>query len=122
WSNKMVGSEDPEYIVSDEEIFNAQVEMFMYAQQLADQRRAEPRDDIISALLSAEVDGDSLSDMDFNLFFLLLSVAGTRPHATRSRTACTRSWRTRTSTTFWSQIHRRASSRRRRRSCGGPRP
>jgi len=76
WSNKMVGSEDPEYIVSDEEIFNAQVEMFMYAQQLADQRRAEPRDDIISALLSAEVDGDSLSDMDFNLFFLLLSVAG----------------------------------------------
>jgi cholest-4-en-3-one 26-monooxygenase len=76
WSNRMVGSEDPEYIVSDEEIFNAQVEMFMYAQQLADSRRQEPRDDIITALLSAEVDGESLSDMDFNLFFLLLSVAG----------------------------------------------
>jgi cholest-4-en-3-one 26-monooxygenase len=76
WSNRMVGSEDPEYIVSDEEIFNAQVEMFMYAQQLADKRRAEPTDDIITALLSAEVDGESLSDMDFNLFFLLLSVAG----------------------------------------------
>jgi cholest-4-en-3-one 26-monooxygenase len=76
WSNRMVGSEDPEYIVSDEEIFNAQVEMFMYAQQLADSRRKEPRDDIITALLSAEVDGESLSDMDFNLFFLLLSVAG----------------------------------------------
>jgi cholest-4-en-3-one 26-monooxygenase len=76
WSNRMVGSEDPEYIVSDEEIFNAQVEMFMYAQQLADNRRKEPRDDIITALLSAEVDGESLSDMDFNLFFLLLSVAG----------------------------------------------
>ena len=76
WSNRMVGSEDPEYIVSDEEIFQAQVEMFMYAQQLADTRRQEPRDDIITALLSAEVDGESLSDMDFNLFFLLLSVAG----------------------------------------------
>ena len=76
WSNRMVGSEDPEYIVSDEEIFNAQVEMFMYAQQVADTRRKEPRDDIITALLSAEVDGESLSDMDFNLFFLLLSVAG----------------------------------------------
>jgi cholest-4-en-3-one 26-monooxygenase len=76
WSNRMVGSEDPEYIVSEEEIFNAQVEMFMYAQQLADSRRKEPRDDIITALLSAEVDGESLSDMDFNLFFLLLSVAG----------------------------------------------
>jgi cholest-4-en-3-one 26-monooxygenase len=76
WSNRMVGSEDPEYIVTDEEIFQAQVEMFMYAQQLADNRRKEPRDDIITALLSAEVDGESLSDMDFNLFFLLLSVAG----------------------------------------------
>jgi cholest-4-en-3-one 26-monooxygenase len=76
WSNRMVGSEDPEYIVSEEEVFNAQVEMFMYAQALAEKRRAEPRDDIVSALLSAEVDGDSLSDMDFNLFFLLLSVAG----------------------------------------------
>jgi cholest-4-en-3-one 26-monooxygenase len=57
-------------------VFNAQVEMFMYAQQLADQRRANPQDDIVSKLLAAEVDGDSLSDMDFNLFFMLLSVAG----------------------------------------------
>jgi cholest-4-en-3-one 26-monooxygenase len=62
--------------VSAEEVFNAQVEMFMYAQQLADKRRAEPTDDIITALLSGEVDGESLSDMDFNLFFMLLSVAG----------------------------------------------
>ena len=50
--------------------------MFVYAQQLADERRQESGDDIITALLSAEVDGESLSDMDFNLFFLLLSVAG----------------------------------------------
>jgi cholest-4-en-3-one 26-monooxygenase len=76
WSNRMIGSEDPEYMVSAEETFNAQVEMFLYAQQLAEKRRAEPSDDIITALLSAEVDGESLSDMDFNLFFLLLSGAG----------------------------------------------
>jgi cholest-4-en-3-one 26-monooxygenase len=76
WSNRMIGSEDPEYRVSDEEIAAAQIEMFMYAQQLAEQRRQSPSDDIISALLSADVDGESLSDMDFNLFFLLLSVAG----------------------------------------------
>ncbi len=76
WSNRMIGSEDPEYMVGDEEVFQAQVEMFMYAQALAEKRRANPQDDIITALLSAEVDGDSLSDMDFNLFFLLLSVAG----------------------------------------------
>jgi cholest-4-en-3-one 26-monooxygenase len=76
WSNRMIGSEDPEYMVDQSEVFNAQVEMFMYANELAQQRRAEPRDDIITALLNSEVDGDRLSEMDFNLFFLLISVAG----------------------------------------------
>jgi cholest-4-en-3-one 26-monooxygenase len=76
WSNRMIGAEDPEYRVSEEKLFEAQVEMFMYAQGLAEKHRQKPEDDIINALLSAEVDGESLSDMDFNLFFLLLSVAG----------------------------------------------
>jgi cholest-4-en-3-one 26-monooxygenase len=76
WSNRMIGSEDPEYQMTVEEVQSAQVEMFMYAQQLADERRASPRDDIMTTLLSADIDGDQLSDMDFNLFFLLLSVAG----------------------------------------------
>jgi cholest-4-en-3-one 26-monooxygenase len=76
WSNRMIGSEDPEYQVAEEEVFQAQVEMFMYASQLAAERRENPRDDIMTTLLNAEIDGDSLSDMDFNLFFLLLSVAG----------------------------------------------
>jgi cholest-4-en-3-one 26-monooxygenase len=76
WSNRMIGSEDPEYIVSEEEVMNAQVEMFMYANELAARRREDPQDDIITALLTAEVDGDKLSEMDFNLFFLLIAVAG----------------------------------------------
>jgi cholest-4-en-3-one 26-monooxygenase len=76
WSNRMIGSEDPEYTVDQEEVQAAFVEMFLYAQQLAEKRRAEPRDDIISKLLSADVDGDQLTEMDFNLFFLLLAVAG----------------------------------------------
>jgi len=76
WSNRMIGSEDPEYTVSVEEVQTAQIEMFMYANELAAQRRQERRDDIVTALLEAEVDGDRLSEMDFNLFFLLLAVAG----------------------------------------------
>jgi cholest-4-en-3-one 26-monooxygenase len=76
WSNRMVGSEDPEYQVSDDHVMEAQVEMFMYAQALAEKRRAEPQEDIVTTLLNAEVDGDTLSEMDFNLFFMLLSVAG----------------------------------------------
>ena len=76
WSNRMIGSEDPEYTVEAEQVQAAFVEMFLYAQQLAASRKAEPRDDIISKLLSADVDGDELTEMDFNLFFLLLAVAG----------------------------------------------
>ncbi len=76
WSNRMIGSEDPEYSVSAEHVQEAQIEMFMYAQALADRKRNDPQDDIISKLLSADIDGDQLSEMDFNLFFLLLAVAG----------------------------------------------
>jgi cholest-4-en-3-one 26-monooxygenase len=76
WSNRMIGSEDPEYFVSSDATTAAQVEMFLYAQQLADDRRREPRRDIVTTLLEAEVDGDRLSELDFNLFFLLLAVAG----------------------------------------------
>jgi cholest-4-en-3-one 26-monooxygenase len=76
WSNRMVGSEDPEYSVSLDKANEARIEMFLYANQLAERRRAEPQDDIITTLLSAEVDGDRLSEMEFNLFFMLLSVAG----------------------------------------------
>ncbi len=76
WSNRMIGSEDPEYAVSEERVQEAQIEMFAYAEKLATERRARPRDDIVTRLLNAEVDGHRLSDLDFNLFFLLLAVAG----------------------------------------------
>lgn len=77
WSNQMIaGGDDPEYQVAEDLLGGAYVGMFSYAQQLADQRRAEPRDDIVTTLLNAEVDGERLSDMDFNMFFLLLAVAG----------------------------------------------
>jgi cholest-4-en-3-one 26-monooxygenase len=76
WSNRMIGSEDPEYLVSQDQAFAAQFEMFAYAAELAAQRRQQPRDDIMTALLNSEIDGDKLTEMEFNLFFLLLSVAG----------------------------------------------
>jgi len=76
WSNRMIGSEDPEYGVSPEEARGAAIEMYMYSNELAKQRRGEPRDDIVTALLNADVNGDQLSEMDFDLFFLLLAVAG----------------------------------------------
>jgi cholest-4-en-3-one 26-monooxygenase len=75
-SNRMVGSADPEYQLEAEAAGVAAMEMFAYAQALADDRRASPRDDIVSTLLTAEVDGERLSELEFNLFFMLLAVAG----------------------------------------------
>jgi len=76
WSNRMIGSEDPEYAVEESRIQEAQIEMFMYSEQLAADRRTNPQKDIITTLLNAEVDGHQLDELDFNLFFLLLAVAG----------------------------------------------
>ena len=82
WSNTMIGSDDPEYASEKDEAgqtaesMAASAELYAYAQGLAEDRRANPRDDIVSDLVQAEIDGDVLSDTDFNLFFLLLAVAG----------------------------------------------
>jgi cytochrome P450 len=40
------------------------------------ERRAAPRDDLISNLIAAEVDGERLTDQEICAFFVLLSVAG----------------------------------------------
>jgi cholest-4-en-3-one 26-monooxygenase len=76
WSNHMVGSEDPEYKVSPEHAMEASMELYAYANQLAAEKRANPTDDIISALLGAEVEGERLTELEFDLFFMLLAVAG----------------------------------------------
>ena len=74
WSNQMVGFDDPEY---GEQISRAaSMEMFMYANQLALARKESLRDDLVSVLMSAEVDGEKLSEVEFDSFFLLLAVAG----------------------------------------------
>ena len=76
WSNQLVGSQDPEYQVSRDEVMSSAIELFQYANALGKQRRNEPKDDIVTALLTAEVDGDTLTEQDFDLFFMLLAVAG----------------------------------------------
>ena len=76
WSNRMIGSEDPEYATTAEDVQEAFVEMFMYANDLAAEKRANPGDDIISVLLDAEVEGERLTDLEFDVFFELLAVAG----------------------------------------------
>ena len=52
------------------------MQMFQYGTELAARKRADPGDDIATSLLHAEVDGERLTDLEFNLFFLLLINAG----------------------------------------------
>jgi len=47
-----------------------------YYQDMVDQRRADPRDDLTSELLEAELDGDKLTDEEVIAFLFLMVVAG----------------------------------------------
>jgi cholest-4-en-3-one 26-monooxygenase len=76
WSNRMIGFTDPEYGTSLEGGAQAAAEMFAYCDELAKKRLEDPKDDVVSILLQADVDGQKLDTMEFNFFFLLLSVAG----------------------------------------------
>ena len=75
WSNRLIGAEDPEY-GSPIDAQLAVMELFQYGAWLAEQRRASAQDDIVSTLVHADVDGEKLGGLDFNMFFFLLVIAG----------------------------------------------
>ena len=63
-------------LVNDARVAEAGMEIFAYATELAATKRTQPGDDIATSLLHAEVDGQRLTDLEFNFFFLLLLNAG----------------------------------------------
>jgi len=54
----------------------AVLEMMRYSAGVRAAKRARPADDLASVLLRAELDGERLGDLEFDLFFLLLINAG----------------------------------------------
>jgi methyl-branched lipid omega-hydroxylase len=76
WTNVILGVGDPEYVGSFEELMGVLFAMFQYAQALGEDRLANPRDDIATVLMQAEVDGERLTSQEFGSFFILLVVAG----------------------------------------------
>lgn len=76
WSNQMLAYDDPEYQLDPDTPKIAAAELFMYAHELAVERSAQPRDDLVSELMHGEVEGHRLSMEEFNSFFMLLLVAG----------------------------------------------
>jgi cholest-4-en-3-one 26-monooxygenase len=84
-SNKLIGNEDPDYGTTEDDMRQATIDLYMLAHRLADERRKEPKNDIITVLLNSEVEGDRLSELDFDAFFILLTIAGNE--TTRNQTS-----------------------------------
>ncbi len=79
-SNVILGAADPEYVPDEdkrfEAIMNAGAGLASLMNDLSARRQAEPTDDLTTALIHAEVDGERLSHADLASFFILLVVAG----------------------------------------------
>ncbi|MER6810600.1 cytochrome P450 [Spirillospora sp. NPDC000708] len=74
WSESIIPGAAPE--LSDEERAALRMEAGVYLVEVSNERRAAPRDDVISQLAQAEVDGDRLTDIEMVMFLIQLLVAG----------------------------------------------
>src|SRR5205823_4212150 len=54
----------------------AAIELFTYYDAMVAERQARPTDDLTSALIAAEVDGDRLTQQEITGFLFLMVVAG----------------------------------------------
>lgn len=73
WSNQMLASDDPD-VGGDPEVASA--EILGYAMMMAADRKANPRDDIVTKLVHAGESGRGLNDDEFGFFVIILTVAG----------------------------------------------
>jgi cholest-4-en-3-one 26-monooxygenase len=73
WTNCIMNTDDPDFD-SDPTVANA--ELMGYAHNMAEERRRCPADDIVTRLIQADVDGESMDDVEFAFFVILLAVAG----------------------------------------------
>jgi cholest-4-en-3-one 26-monooxygenase len=74
WSNMLVSYDDPDFSPEDGQI--AMVEMLTYFMEMSEDRKACPAEDIVTKLVTAEIDGEELTTDEFGFFTMMLSVAG----------------------------------------------
>ena len=81
-TNIILGAGDPEYVDASTPteiataLLTAGGELAALVQELGEQRRGNPTDDLTSALVNAEVEGETLTQQELGSFFVLLVVAG----------------------------------------------
>ena len=88
WGDRMIANTDPDFadVLHDSpesEQYRlvpfrspASLELFEYGHAIAAERRAHATDDLVSNLVHAEIDGERLTEQEFDTMFLLLVVAG----------------------------------------------
>jgi cytochrome P450 len=79
-TNVILGAGDPEFISDPQliipKLLQAGAELANCAKELGRDRVKNPTDDLTSALVNAEVDGERLDENELGSFFVLLAVAG----------------------------------------------
>lgn len=73
WTNAIMNTDDPDF---DSDPTTANAELMGYAYTMAEERRRCPADDIVTKLVQADIEGDSLGEVEFAFFVILLAVAG----------------------------------------------
>ena len=76
WTNIILGFGDPDLTTDFDEFLKVAFDIGAYATALAEDRRVNPRDDLTTSLVAAEVDGERLTSAEIASFFILLAVAG----------------------------------------------
>lgn len=80
-ANAMINAADPESTDLGTDrmtvLVTSAIALTALGTEIAAERRLEPRDDLLTALVQAEVDGRGLSDAEIGAFVVLLSSAGT---------------------------------------------
>ncbi len=80
WTNEIVGSGDPEYQAegadSRETANQARQALFEYFAAMIEERRKKPREDIVSVLANAQLQGAPLPAFELLSYYFLLVVAG----------------------------------------------
>jgi cytochrome P450 len=78
-TNVILGAGDPEFVGTDDVVgalFDAGMTLTSLMNEIADARRANPTDDLTSALVHNDVGEDMLAPHEIAPFFILLAVAG----------------------------------------------
>lgn len=73
WSNVIMNTDDPDF---EGDAVAANAALMGYAYNMAEQRRRNPTEDIVSRLVHSTIDGDQIGETEFAFFVILLIVAG----------------------------------------------